>query len=761
MKLSSTIKRTLSKGRAWVVISLIGSMGAGMMTTSCEDMLTPDSERHAYEVAKDTLYSYWGILKSLQNIADRYIILNECRGDLVNSTNYVSDTISAILNFGQNGYQDKYKDEACAYFKASDYYHVINSCNAYIAMCDTDRMTGLNEKYMIQEYAQVEAIRAWVYMQLVLAYGEVPFYLEPILNTDDINAFISDPKHKTVNADNLVDELAPRLINMEYVERRYGYPAYETYTVCHSTKCMFPVSLVLGDLYLMKGDKASCAEAAQHYYNYLNYRYGGPLSNTSYYCTGNIMEGEDEPLYGWEGVMLSSGSYSVSTDMPWLDIEKVSNLTEAITAIPSNEGKLDGRVLTDINRLFGFEPTLYASGSGTSSSSSVGLTLNIERELVGSKAYEDLCKAQDYEVYIGTPDFPQGQAFDEDGDPISDIEVLPGVGDARQYWDNQYTVRVGEDWLYGRFVTKFNPGAIFTPVAHMVYRKATIWLRFAEAINRAGFPSYAFAVLQKGLCNNDEWYPSTETDYAPKDYLMEYVIDGNVIASDTILSRFQSKLEAKLASGELDTVLIDSVRTSVWSTYNYPDKATPAVCYFLDKREVQKAQATPYMYFNTQYLRSSNRESRFNWKMDIFERGMHSSSIVTSNTESYLTAGIHQRGCGRLAYNETASRFDYVKKVIEKVKENTGKTITKEEIYDGSHDADVQDAVEDVIIDEMGLELAFEGTRFFDLSRVARRRNDPTYLAKRVAARSGVTDMTLYNYLSQSEKNWYLPLPEK
>ena len=264
MKLSSTIKRTLSKGRAWVVISLIGSMGAGMMTTSCEDMLTPDSERHAYEVAKDTLYSYWGILKSLQNIADRYIILNECRGDLVNSTNYVSDTISAILNFGQNGYQDKYKDEACAYFKASDYYHVINSCNAYIAMCDTDRMTGLNEKYMIQEYAQVEAIRAWVYMQLVLAYGEVPFYLEPILNTDDINAFISDPKHKTVNADNLVDELAPRLINMEYVERRYGYPAYEEYTVCHSTKCMFPVSLVLGDLYLMKGDKASCAEAAQH-----------------------------------------------------------------------------------------------------------------------------------------------------------------------------------------------------------------------------------------------------------------------------------------------------------------------------------------------------------------------------------------------------------------------------------------------------------------------------------------------------------------
>ena len=750
MKLSSTIKRTFSKGRAWVVISLIGSMGAGMMTTSCEDMLTPDSERHAYEVAQDSLYSYWGILKSLQGIAERYVILNECRGDLVNSTTYVSDTISAILNFGQNGYQDQYKDEACAYLKISDYYHVINSCNAYIAMCDTNLMTGLNEKYMIKEYAQVEAIRAWVYLQLVLAYGEVPFYLEPMLTTDDINNFINDPKHKTVNANNLVDELAPRLINMEYVERRYGYPAYLQYTICHSTKCMFPVSLVLGDLYLLKGDKASCAEAAQHYYNYLNYKYGGPLSIDNYYCTGNVYEGEDEPIYRYGG-----------SRIPWTETGEVNPNYESITTIPSNQGKLDGRVLTDINRLFGFEPTLYASGSGSSSSSSVGLTRRIERELVGSKAYENLCKAQKYETYIGTNDFPRGQAFDEDGDPISDIQVLPDVGDARQYWNDQYTVRVGEDILYGRFVTKFNPGGGFSAVSHMVYRKVMVWLRFAEAINRAGFPSYAFAILQKGLCNNTEWYPSTETDYAPKNYLMEYVIDGNVIASDTILTAFADKLQAKLDNGQLDTVIMDSVRTSIWSTYNYPDKGTAAICYFLNKREVEKAKTTPYMYFNTQYLRSNSRSASFNWKMDIFERYDRSTYLTTANTDSYLTLGIHQRGCGRLAYDETASSFDYVKKVIEKVKENTGKTITKEEIYDGSHDADVQDAVEDIIIDEMGLELAFEGTRFFDLSRVARRRNDLTYLAKRVAARGGETDMTLYNFLSQSEKNWYLPFPKK
>jgi len=752
MKLSSTIKKTLSKGRAWVVLSLISCMGLGMMTTSCEDMLTPDSERHAYEVATDSLYSYWGILKSLQKIADRYVILNECRGDLVNSTTYVSDTISAILNFGQNGYQDKYKDEACAYFKVSDYYHIINSCNAYIAQCDTNRMTGLNEKYMIKEYAQVEAIRAWVYMQLVLAYGEVPFYLEPLLNTDDINNFINDPNHKTVNANTLVDELAPRLINMEYDEKRYGYPAYLNYNICHSTKCMFPVSLVLGDLYLMKGDKVSCAAAAQHYYNYLNYRYGGPLP-ANYYCTGILAENEEEPIYETAG------------NIPWTQTGEVTRTNESITCIPSNRGKLDGLVLTDVNRLFGFQPSLSASGSGDASSSYIGLSRNIERELVASKAYETLCKAQNYEVYIGTTTTPRGEAYDEDGDPISNIVTLPDVGDARFYWNEQQTVLVGEDVLYGRFVTKQNPNNSFTPVAHMPYRKSTVWLRYAEAINRAGFPSYAFAVLQKGLCNNDDWYPSTETDYAPKNYLLEYVINGDTIDSDTTVAGLQAKLEAKLAAGVIDTVLVDSVRASVWSTYNYPDKGTEAICYFLDKREVLKAQSTPYMYFKTQYLTSNLSALSFYWQTDMFQPSAYSlpnsTSLIAKQTNTYLTTGIHARGCGRLAYDETASSFDYVKKVIEKVKENTGKDITKAEIYDGSHDADVQDAVEDIIIDEMGLELAFEGTRFFDLSRVARRRNDPTYLAKRVAARSGQTDMTLYNYLSQSEKNWYLPFPEK
>ncbi|MGN1256873.1 MAG: hypothetical protein ACI4UA_06895, partial [Bacteroidaceae bacterium] len=279
-----------------IISLLVFCMTLGMFTTSCEDMLTPDSERHSYEVAKDTLYSYWGIVKSLRNIAERYVILNECRGDLVDGTTNVSDTIAAILNFGQNGYEDKYEDGACKYLRISDYYHVINSCNAYIAHCDTFRTTGTDRKYMIREYSQVQAIRAWVYMQLVYAYGEVPFYKEPLLTTADIEKMANNPNHQMVNASNLVDFLADDLISMEYVERRYGFPFYNSYGdtdynssnyVCHSSKLMFPVSLVLGDLYLMKGDQESCREAARHYFNFFNDKNGGPIM-PHYYCDANV-----------------------------------------------------------------------------------------------------------------------------------------------------------------------------------------------------------------------------------------------------------------------------------------------------------------------------------------------------------------------------------------------------------------------------------------------------------------------------------------
>ena len=55
--------------------------------SSCQDMLSVDSDRVEYEfedwTLSDSVFSVLGILKSVQGVADRHVLLNELRADLI------------------------------------------------------------------------------------------------------------------------------------------------------------------------------------------------------------------------------------------------------------------------------------------------------------------------------------------------------------------------------------------------------------------------------------------------------------------------------------------------------------------------------------------------------------------------------------------------------------------------------------------------------------------------------------------------------
>lgn len=64
--------------------------------------------------------------------------------------------------------------------------------------------------------------------------------------------------------------------------------------------------------------------------------------------------------------------------------------------------------------------------------------------------------------------------------------------------------------------------------------------------------------------------------------------------------------------------------------------------------------------------------------------------------------------------------------------------------------------LEEQILNERARELGFEGERFYDLMRVAQRRNDPSFLAKKVSAKFPAGERERIYNLLLDESNWYI-----
>ena len=231
---------------------------------SCSDMLDSKSDRYVYDPALDqkvdSMFYINGILKGVQQAIDQTVLTNELRGDLLSTSANASTDLRRLAAFD---YADGNQ-----YDSAYVYYRIINNCNYYVAHRDTTLATGSTQVAM-KEYAEAKAIRAWAYMQLARTYGSVPFYTTPLTNIASVE---EAAKLERKDMKGICDALAPDLeqyVNLpvpNWGNFDAGTTDAGTSKTVATSKMMFPVRLVLGDLYLETGQYA---KAAEHYFQYL------------------------------------------------------------------------------------------------------------------------------------------------------------------------------------------------------------------------------------------------------------------------------------------------------------------------------------------------------------------------------------------------------------------------------------------------------------------------------------------------------------
>lgn len=686
--------------KRYSILSLSFALLAGFFTTSCEDMLTVDTGDKSYVNANDTLYSYLGIMRCMQDVAERQVILGELRGDLVSSTEYTTDTLYAISNF------DNPQDGSCSMLQISDYYNIINNCNFYIANADTNAIKS-NVKYMIPEYAQVQSIRAWAYLQLVKNYGSVPFITRPVSDLGVIKEFDYDANQAT--KENLVDLLLAEGLD-KYVDTRYpSYGKWDNGAVSISAHlCFIPVRLVLGDLYLLRGaGDADYRTAARYYYEYL--RTTQSTVTRQYGMAEYSSISDDGYAYGLiNGIGDYASTYTYSANL--FVNGTYSQGSEVISCIPGSANKGFGTMLTRVADIFGYTPTSSQSTSvgenedgeeETSTSGAISVTRTYKRQYAPSKAYAGVNEAQTYVHYETTGS----------REPVRvDFEC----GDTRFVASTENTTYEGEAYA---MCAKAASGATFYYTVP-IYRTTLVWLRLAEAINRAGYPEFAFAILKDGLNNSN--IPTVETRTVKVPVIDE--VTGEQKLDDKGKPMTETKEERYMA-------------------YN----SVEAMYYLTDTLQLQSFNA--FLDFSDDF-----------WNFNF---------------------GIHARGCGFGEWGSTAPTttnitgtrdaevYAYDKLLLEQGVDLTDANVSTNDIIN---------AVENIIVDELALETAFEGNRFTDLIRIADHKTASGYdgtewLASKIADRDmkvdkndpsivyGTRNDEIYNKL-KDPTNWYFEKPE-
>lgn len=240
--------------------TLLWVMALVFTVSSCSDYLDvqPEDklvEEQMYRNIYDADAAVIGVYGKFMALAEKNVILNEMRADLMTTTRNSSPFLKEISehNVSPNN----------PYANPKDFYVVIQNCNNVLKNFDImlEKKRFTQEQYD-QRYSDIGAIRSWVYLQLGIHYGSVPYITEPIETIEDVKNISKYPK---LSFNQLLDQLVLFTENLPYKDL---YAAGSSMVInidgYNTAKFFINKECLLGDLQLWKGNYQ---EAAAHYKN--------------------------------------------------------------------------------------------------------------------------------------------------------------------------------------------------------------------------------------------------------------------------------------------------------------------------------------------------------------------------------------------------------------------------------------------------------------------------------------------------------------
>ena len=639
--------------------------------SSCKDILQVDSNRVEYEfddwTFNDSVYSVLGILKSVQQVGDRQVLINELRGDLV-----TVNEAKAVVDV-QELSRSEFNLETNKYLDVKDYYSIINNCNIYLARVDTT-LEKNNIRLMLPEYVAVKSVRAWTYLQLAINYNNVPYFTEPILTHSAAEEVLNKP---VLTRDEILGKLIAEILPYEN-PAAYPMPAWDkdgkvlkfgygdNGTEVETKRLFVPIRMLLGELYLWRGDYKN---AARFFYAQIA-------------GTGTNETERKYNDYGKKASYSNKGGKNMNNGYMSLFSAKNfdSNSSNIFTIIPFANSDLHG--------------TTSGLAEVFSPAGEVGAA-----QVVASPGIQSLAKRQVYRYYEGEdPKKPDVVEYSHQYEYPGDLRIKAttysqrGDDEAKTEYKNiigKFNFEDGNIGMESEFTSNIKTTFV------ILQRKEHAYLRLAEALvglEREGYVGamdLAMVILKEGAKEN-------------------YLLLQNPVYAERV------KLNA-----DGDTL------------YNY----------IIDKESKDTIAVEPRM---EKYLASCADSLRYNFTAEAFSENK----------------GIHSRGSGDSERNIYYALTDTC------IARYLGLTKVENITYDDS-----LNYIADLVIDELALELAWEGTRFGDLIRFAKMLGDNDVLAMRVAGRAYENDVTyrskefqfdteVYSKMS-NEANWYLPLPDE